>query len=325
MRNRNMFTYLIASILVVVLIGTISGMIMNGMKDNPYKVSVVVVDSSSVRWNSFYNGLQQAAKDYNIKLNIVSTSAGVNMDQELKLLNEEIEEGAQGVILQVDNSKGTENLISEISSKVVLELVDTSADADVDVEGKYACIEADNTAIGRSLASELRIALGNDLSRYKIGLIVGNQKQYSMQQRRQGFMDAIESTGVTIAWEIGDINNKTNAIRYRQKEDERVDILVALCDDGLEAVCEYALWTGDEVYIFGEGNSIRNVAYVDHGLIDSMIVPNEYYMGYQSLVAVYSRLENKLTPMMDEVVPYKVINRDNLFSEENQRLMFPIN
>ena len=88
MRNRNLFTYFIATVLVIVLAGSISGMIMSGMKDNPYKVSVVVVDSSSVRWNSFYNGLQQAAKDYNIKLNIVSTSNGVNMDQEYKRVRE---------------------------------------------------------------------------------------------------------------------------------------------------------------------------------------------------------------------------------------------
>ena len=55
-----------------------------------------------------------------------------------------------------------------------------------------------------------------------------------------------------------------------------------------------------------------------------MIVPNEYYMGYRSLVAISERLDSKLTPMSDEKVSFRVINKDNLFDETNQRILFPV-
>ena len=55
-----------------------------------------------------------------------------------------------------------------------------------------------------------------------------------------------------------------------------------------------------------------------------MVVPNEYYMGYQSVAAIARRLDNKLTPMEDEKIPFRVVNRDNLFDESNQRILFPV-
>lgn len=54
-----------------------------------------------------------------------------------------------------------------------------------------------------------------------------------------------------------------------------------------------------------------------------MIVPNEYYMGYRSLVAISERLDSKRTSMSDEIVSFRVVNKDNLFDETNQRILFP--
>ena len=100
--------------------------------------------------------------------------------------------------------------------------------------------------------------------------------------------------------------------------------MVALDNAGLEAVCEYALKTSDSVRIFGEGTSIKIVSYLDDGIINSMVVPNEYYMGYQSVVAIVRRLDNRLTPMEDQQISYRVVNRDNLFDVSNQRVLFPV-
>ena len=202
-------------------------------------------------------------------------------------------------------------------------MVDTSADTDLDVEGKSACIEADNVESGRALANEVRIALGNDLTGYKIGIIEGNRKQRSIQQRLQGFTENIETSGAEIVWYEPTNINLVERIGYRQSQDE-ADIIVALANGGLEAASEYAVKTGVSLYIFGEGTSIKNVSYLDDGIITSMVVPNEYSMGYQSLSAIAGRFENRLTPMQNELISFRVINRENLFDESNQRILFPV-
>lgn len=321
--NRNVFILVVAVLLLVILMASTSALIMSGVRDDPVRISVVVDDSGSARWASFLAGLEQAAKDNSVKLNIVPTGKNYTLNQQRMAINEEIADGADGIVLQIASSRGTEEMISDIGGKAVLLLVDTSADMDVDVEGKSACIDADNLAIGRALANEVRIAFGNDLAGHRIGIVAGNQKQNCLIERMEGFNENIASSGASVIWTDYSINDVSTKIEIRQSQD-KADILVALDNAGLEAVCEYVMRVGENPDIFGEGTSIKNVSYLDDGLINSMVVPNEYYMGYQSVVAITRRLENRLTPMEDQHISYRVINRENLFDESNQRVLFPV-
>ncbi len=321
--NRNVFILFMSALLVIILMASTSALIMSGMSDDPVMISVIVDDSSSGRWASFQAGLEQAAKDRGVKLSIVPTSRNLTVNQQYLITNDCIADGADGIILQFAGSRGTENMISSISSKAVLVLADTSADMDVDIEGKSACIEADNIEIGRALANEVRLALGKELSSSTIGIVAGNQKQNSIRQRLEGFSENLEGSGAEIVWTESSIINVSDKIEKRQ-EGRWADVIVALENAGLEAACEYALNLESAPLLFGEGTSIKNVSYLDDGLIKSMIVPNEYYMGYQSVTAITRRLDNRITPMENETIGFRVVNRENLFDEANQRMLFPV-
>ena len=58
-------------------------------------------------------------------------------------------------------------------------------------------------------------------------------------------------------------------------------------------------------------------------LITDVIVP-ELYMGYQAVVSVADRLDNKLTPMKDHEISYRVVHKENMYDTDNQKLLFPI-
>ncbi|MBP3825832.1 MAG: substrate-binding domain-containing protein [Butyrivibrio sp.] len=323
MKNRNLFILVVAILLFVILAASTSALILSGMREDSPEVSVVVDDSASGRWTSFISGMEQAAKDNNIKLNVVSTGRNLSLSQQYKLINEEISDGADGIIYQASSSRGTENIISDISSKAVLMLVDTSVDTDIDVEGRSACIQADNVEVGRALANEVMIAFGNELDGMSIGIVTGNLRQNALSERLDGFSENIQSSGAKVAWSDYDPENMTDRLVRRQNE-SNADIIVALDNGGLEAACEYALKLEEPPAIFGVGCSIKNVSYLDDGLIRSMVVPNEYYMGYQSVDAISGRFDNRLTPMVNEKIPFRVVNRDNLFDENNQRILFPV-
>ena len=246
MSNRNLFILMLSIILMITLVASTSALIMSGTGDDQVKVSVVLDDSGSGRWASFISGLEQAAKDNGVKLNVVSTGKNLTLNQQYNLIKDEIANEADGIILQVTTSRGTESIISDISNKVVLEMVDTGADTDFDIEGKYACIEADNVEIGRALANEVRIAYGNKLEGHKIGIVAGNQKQHSIQERLQGFTENIESSGAEIVWIESNNVSLQDRIEFRQVLNT-ADILVALENGGLEAASEYALRSGSEI------------------------------------------------------------------------------
>ncbi len=323
MKNKNMFIIAIAVLLTFTFIVSTSALVMSGISEDPVQVSVILDDSSSVRWTSFISGLEQAAKDTGIKVKVVNTTKNLSLSQQNLLINQELNSGADGIILQLTSSRGTENMISSISRKAVLLLVDTSGDMDVDVEGRSACIQVNNVELGRALANEVSIAYGKDHKGKKVGILAGNLRQNSNSERLEGFTEKLKASGATTAWVDSNVNYVSDKIGQRQ-QDNPADIIVALDNSGLEAACEYALRQSEPPTIFGEGTSIKVVSYLDDGLITSMVVPNEYYMGYQSITAVSNRLDNRLTPMEDETIAFRVVNRDNLFDENNQRLLFPV-
>jgi len=64
------------------------------------------------------------------------------------------------------------------------------------------------------------------------------------------------------------------------------------------------------------------VYYLDTGIVGCLVVPDEFNVGYQSLKEAAESLTHYLHKMQDRMVSYNVIRRDNLFSRENQEIIF---
>ena len=76
--------------------------------------------------------------------------------------------------------------------------------------------------------------------------------------------------------------------------------------------------------LYGSGCSEKLVYYIDSGLIDSMILTNDFSMGYQSLSDLALKLQNRTSVLEDREIGFGVVNKENLFGEDNQQILFPI-
>ena len=76
--------------------------------------------------------------------------------------------------------------------------------------------------------------------------------------------------------------------------------------------------------LYGAGCSEKLAYYIDNGTIASMILPNEFSMGYQSLTDLAAKLRNRMMVLEDREQDFNVVHQDNLFRDENQRILFPI-
>ena len=109
--------------------------------------------------------------------------------------------------------------------------------------------------------------------------------------------------------------------------DEPVDILITLGNAETETAVDYL--QADTSYkrqfmIYGEGCSDKMVYYLDKGIIKSLVVPNEFNMGYQSVHTIAEQIKYKFSSAESTTVESLVINRQNLYDEENQKILFPI-
>ena len=54
-----------------------------------------------------------------------------------------------------------------------------------------------------------------------------------------------------------------------------------------------------------------------------MIVPNEYLAGFQAIEQIAAYCSDR-TPLQDATIDYSIIAHANMFTKNNQQLLFPI-
>ncbi len=321
-RNRVYIEFLIMLLLAVV-IGASYGMLNIGKKEDIYSVSVIVNNSSSDRWTAMREGLDQAASDNNIKLNFVSTAEILNLQDEQTLIKRELENGADGIIIQMINSYGAAKLLENISSDAVVMLLET----DIYPEDIYATVMPDNEEIGRAIGQSIQEDVGAGMEGKSIGILCGNQAQLSMRQRLAGFNESLVGMESQIRWILESTEANLNAELEEKQKEYPVDVVVALGNDEMETAIDYLMKYkgGTQSYrLYGEGCSEKLVYYLDKGMIQVLTVPNEFNMGYQSIEAIAKRLKHKLLSVNSIKINFLVIDKENLYDEDNQKILFPI-
>ena len=307
-KNRIYFGLLILA-LVVTIVWTSAGMLGVNKEEKKYSVSVIVNDSNNDRWIAMREGLEQAAKDDDIQLNYVSTGVFASEDEEKALIEREVENGADGIIVQLVSSEDTYAVFEKIDSSVAVMLLETDAVS----EGVYSVTAPDNLWIGEALAQTVLQDYGDSLSEKKIGILSGNQNQLSMQQRLGSVKKLLEDENIEPVWILsGQGENLSSELVTKQADETAVDYL--------QADTSYKR----QFMIYGEGCSDKTVYYLDKGIIKSLVVPNEFNMGYQSVHTIAEQIKYKFSSAESTTVDSLVINRQNLYDEENQKTLFPI-
>lgn len=320
-RNKVYFGILIL-ILVIIIVWASYSMLNVGKSEESYSVSVIVNDSNNDRWIALRQGLEQAAGDYNIDLNYVSTGEIQNAEEQMILVNRELDNGADGIIIQPIDSEESSKQLEEISSRVALVLLESDAVP----EDLFTLTSPNNYGMGMALVEAITQDLGAELSGKTVGIVCGSQDQLAMEQRLIGVQEGLAKEQVQIMWMVEEIPEQGGAAEGMAGM-ETPDVVIALENEGTERLVDY-LVTGTgaskNCLLYGVGCSEKTVYYLDKGVIQTLVVPNEFNMGYLSMETIADQLDYHLSEGEDSQVNYLVINRDNLYEEDNQKILFPI-
>ncbi|MDD7218921.1 MAG: substrate-binding domain-containing protein [Clostridia bacterium] len=318
-RNKVYLSLLVASILAIIFYVSY-GMLNIGKENKSYTVSVIVEDSSSDRWNAFKEGLSQGADGSNVYLNLVSTAKFSSLEEECSIVRRELDNGADGVIVEAAFSEDSDRKFYETVSEKPVILVEN----DMESEALYSTVMPDHFGMGKAAAEAVVEGEKGKLAGARIGIIGGNQKKFSMQQREKGFKDGILGTDSVIVWNILTDTSRCRELLREYMEAEPVDILVSLSNDTTELCIDYLLDHQDtDCRLYSEGCSEKTVYYLDKGMIQALIVPNEYYMGYQSMKLMLQKLEQYSTEIKNIEVDFLSVTKDTMYDENIGKILFP--
>ena len=107
------------------------------------------------------------------------------------------------------------------------------------------------------------------------------------------------------------------------KSKPKVDIVVALDDTSLTSAGECAAAADLKgAVVYGIGNSTEAMYYLDTGIVECVVVPDEFNVGYKSFTEASKKLKRFFYEMRDQMISHTVVRRDTLFIKENQELLF---
>lgn len=277
--------------------------------DRSYQISVIVENADDKQWSAFKYGLKMAAEDKGAEMVMVSTGAALSQEEEKKLIEEEIKNGADGVIIQPVSGEDTQQILKKFSNKAEIMLIDDTLS---DTE-EFPVIQPDAYAMGKALAEELLKDYGGNLEGKTLGILTGKEGLKSSAEKEKGFIEALQGTGAEIVWSDTQITENM----------PDVDFVIALDDNSLRAAGEMAAANNlHGAIVYGIGNSTQSVYYLDMGIAECLVIPDTFNVGYQSLTELVNKLEKAFYEYENQEISYTVMRKENMFSKENQEVIF---
>ena len=321
MKNRRLFPALV--LILVATIMAVTGFMLweSGNTANLRQIHVIIENSNDNRWVQFIEGMKQAAEDQEVILTIVPTGHMETLSEEEAIIERAIANGSDGVIIQLCSSIGAASMLEKLNSRTNIELVDENA-YEV-MSNVVGVVSPDHKAIGETIANEAALFAEKPLEKCTIGVIRGSSALSSMEQRMDGFTEALESLGGKTTWVL-EQNGDAKDIKEKLAANETPDILVALDNAGLEAAGEYASSQEKDITVIGTGTSTKSIYYLDCGIVQSLVVPEDYMMGYQSVSDLADYIHRNRFLPLGRTIAHRTIHKDTLFAEENQEILFPV-
>ena len=306
------YNTLIAAMLLIIIIG-ISGVVYfygtDSKRQNEFlKVSVILDSSAGDRWNNLKQGMNQAAMDYKVEINILNLSTAGSEEEQIQLLNREITNGAQGVLIIPVLGFALEEAV--ILSKPTLPILTLFSKFE-GYDDTYT-ISSENYQMGYELGKEvMQQANAED----EIIVLVNNENSNYIRERKEGVLSAFEPTFAKITvCELQEIKAE-KLMNY--------DRIVALDVESLDYVTMISEYNDGYYQVYGIGGTNRSLVSLDKGYINTLIVENEYNIGYIAIQTIAEKMRNN-TEMRDHMVDYCIVNQETMYDQDKQRLLFPL-
>lgn len=288
----------------------------------PPAYAVILYQHSSDEWESLMEGIDQASDDFRVNVRYVTMEENWTAQQQLDLIEREAGSGVSGILLAAVDSEKVGEGLQEMNLQIPIVTVETGA------EGFQAAghISADNYAMGEELGRRILADMEAN-GRYETVTVIREYlERSSVQERYRGLTDTLRDAGVateTISRQAGDFDLSLFVEKEFAASGDYIAALDKFCTaEAADALDSSSYEDMDAVRIYGIGNTAQTVNDLDSGRLAALVFQNEFNMGYEGIRAL-SDIEEKGYLRNDISIMYKLVTRDTLYENENERLLFP--
>ena len=319
--KRSRITFLLAELVIALLAIFFIYKIFEG-EPEPKTVAVILQNSGDSRWDALINGMKQAAGERNLHLIICNTDDMENAEDEEEIITEQLANGVDAFIIGPAPGTDTLGMLKRVcvDTPYILVTEDVYSENVAEKSG-LPVVKPDNYELGYQLAVQMAKNDADGLSGKTVGVVAGFAETEAAENKLKGLVDGLEEYGCSISWQYNvDITHYTYKVVDAR---DRVDYLAVLDNGALEELADKAEnGRYDGAKLYGIGSSEKNISYLDQERICCLIVPDGYGIGYDSVKEVAEGLNSAMYTMRSSEAQYKILYREDLFSEEVERFLY---
>lgn len=311
---------LIETVLAVLVLVVLLFMFQERADQGVQRISVIIPNSDHARWASFKYGLQMAETDFNVETVVTSTGSTLTAEEEATLIEAEIDNGADGILVQPVPGGDMKETLERIGKKTPVVQVESTVYAKGEDAG-IPVVEPEHYAMGETLAGEILLDYNGSLAGKTLGILSGGQGGAAAEERKAGLTAGLEDAGGQIRWFVNGYEGTEEGLSLAAYP--QVDIVVALDDSSFVSAGEMAAKGSlSGVVLYGIGNSTEAFYYLDNGFAECLVVPDEFHVGYQGVAVLMDHRHNSDKGTGSTAVSCTTVRRDTLFTEKNQNILF---
>lgn len=280
------------------------------------KISVITRESSSDAIVNLQQGLEQAANDMDVEMSILTLTEQNSAEEQQRLIEREINGGAEAIVITPIEDEQVQNAIQKMNEKIpIICMGSTIESADIS-----AVVLGQDEQMGRELGKKIFV---KGVFNKKILLLESSTQCDFINKRKMALLSMLENRANSMIRQPFSLCESAIQSLENIIQQEQPDIIIALEPTALDIAAETVQRLSEQnIMVYGFGMTSKTLSYIEKDEITAAIIQNDFNLGYLSIrtaMEVLHKIEEKEEGMID----YAFVNRGNMYTKENQRLLFP--
>ncbi len=283
---------------------------------------VVLLKTTNVRsdfWQGVKGGAAAAAKEAGAKLEVLGPLQETDTEAQLALLEEAMASGPDAIVVAPINDDRVVRLLGRIQAAGI-ELV--VMDTPLRMARQPITVSGNHREAGRQAG---RFASEHAADPARVAVLSDYEGSGVSAEREAGIKEALSPDGYAGTSYIGDSEDRA----YEEAKEllarkPPVGAIMALNEPaalGAAKALKESNRTG-MVRLIAFDSSIFLIKLLEDGSLDAMIVQRPFNMGYLGVINALWRLDRRGIDR-ETYIDTIVVTKDNMYSPENQKLLFP--
>lgn len=293
---------------------------------HPKKPSIIYipksVDPTIEFWVVMQQGVMMAAKEFGADVKIMGTRTERDVEGQIRIVEEAIASKPDAILLAASDYIKLVPAAQKVEDAgIPLIMVDSNVQGDM----PRSYIATDNYEAGRKSAQLLKEHVKPD---EKIAIVSYIQGTGTSLDREKGVRDELEKYGYdnifATIFSDGEVQKSYELTRDLLMIQPDIRGIVALNEPSTVGAGKaiYNLGLQSKVSLIGFDNSNSEIRLIDRDVIQATVIQRPFNMGYLSVKTALNVIKGQKVPKMLDTGS-KVITKYNMYTNENQKLLFP--